>query len=309
MIAARMLKCSTRELLALAGLDALLTTFGCALGEPDVVTRSPDLGPAISTPLVQDASSSDGSSYDDAGSEASRPDASTPTGDAHDAEVARPDAIAAADAADAAAQPGDGAAEAGYAGEAGDDCGARGFVFCDDFEDGATGWTSTGGTWKVAAETTPTGTNAVFAPAGPVSSGAYVASGAWQDMTVEVRVRVTAFGQPSSSNRAEIYARYQDPGHCYAVSLRGDGKLGLRRNSSGFGPVASVAVTENEWHTLKLKVSGPEDAVVVEGYLDDVLVTTATDTSDSLDGTVGTAGVGVYGGTLADFDDLLVSSP
>ena len=309
MFAARMVMYFTRESLAFAGLAALLTTLGCALGEPDTVTRSPDLGQAISTPLGQDASSISTISYDAAGREASRLDAGTPAGDARDAEIARPDVIDAAAASDSAAQPRDGSAETAYAGEVGDDCGARGFVFCNDFEDGAVGLIATGGAWEVATETTPAGTNTVFAPAGPVSSGAYVASGAWQDMTVEVRVRVTAFGQPSSSNRAEIYARYRDPGHFYAVSLRGDGKLGLRRNASGFGPVASVAVAENEWHTLKLKVSGPENLVAVEGYLDGVLLTTATDSSDSLDGTVGTAGLGVYGGTLADFDDLLVSSP
>jgi hypothetical protein len=128
-------------------------------------------------------------------------------------------------------------------------------------------------------------------------------------MTVEVRVRVTSFGRASSANRAEIYARYQDAGHFYGVSLRADAKLVLRRNSSSFGPVIDVAVAENEWHTLKIKVSGPQDNVAVEGYLDGTLLAAATDTDGSLPSAVGTVGVGVYGETMAVFDGVKVSSP
>ncbi|MBN2576932.1 MAG: hypothetical protein JXP73_20380 [Deltaproteobacteria bacterium] len=206
---------------------------------------------------------------------------------------------------DAMAPKGDGAPR----GEAGEGHCEPGLVFCDDFEDGASAWLSTGEAWKAVDDPTSEAGNQVLAPAEPSASCAYFPLGAWQDMTVEVRVRVLAFGLPSSSSRAEVYARYQDAGHLYAVSLHGDGKLGLRRNGSGFGTAASVAVAENEWHTLEIKVSGPEDAVAVEGHLDGVLLTTATDTSGALAGPVGTVGLGVYGGASAVFDDLKVSSP
>jgi hypothetical protein len=128
-------------------------------------------------------------------------------------------------------------------------------------------------------------------------------------MTVTTRVRVTSFGEASSSNRAELYARYQSAGSFYAVSLRADGKLGLRADSGSLGPVASVAVAENEWHELKLKVSGPQDDVTVEGYLDGALLLVAMDRDGSLPSTVGTVGVGIYGESVAIFDDVTVSSP
>jgi hypothetical protein len=305
-----MLTCSLHEPLVFAGLGALLVTCGCTLGEAEVVTRSPDLGPPITGLLGQDGSSINLDSPDVSDSEPLPSEGITLVRDARDTAGARPDASIATDGADTAGIASDAiGADGANAGEAGDECSAQGFVFCDDFEDGAAGWIWTGETWEVTRDTMSTQPNAVFSPSAPGASSARLASGIWQDMTVEVRVRVTSFGPASSSNRAEVYARYQDSGHFYAVSWRADGKLGLRRNSSGFGAIASVTVAEKEWHTLKIKVSGPTDAVAVEGYLDGTLLTTATDTGLSLSGTVGTAGVGVYGETLAVFDDVKVSSP
>lgn|GEM_PF-6041071 len=309
----RRVTCSVSERLTAGGLLALIACFGCDLGEADVVTRTPDPGPAITSPQGEDAAS-DTMSHD----EAPVPDASPTDGlstakDTRDAPNAGPDASLAKDSADAPS-PVDALAErtsteGGSLDEAGDDCAAQDLVFCADFEDGAVGWMSTSETWAVTDDPYAAQPNQVFAPAGPAASGAYVAGGAWQDMTLEVRVRVTSFGQASSANRAEAYARYQDSGHFYAVSLRGDGKLGLRRNSSGFGPVVDVAVGENEWHVLKIKVSGPKEDVAVEGYLDGTLLVTAHDVDGALASALGTAGVGIYGETLAVFDDVKVSSP
>ncbi|HEY5283715.1 MAG TPA: hypothetical protein VIM14_13070, partial [Polyangia bacterium] len=203
----------------------------------------------------------------------------------------------------------DAPSDASILGEGHDPCTAEGYLFCEDFQSGANRWDSTDGTWGVSEDSGDGASNAFFGPRGSAASMAYVPSGAWQDMTVEAKVMVTSFAQNSSSSRVVLCARYQDPSHFYGVSLRGDGKLGLRVNTTGFGTVASVSVGENEWHTLKIKVSGPTDNVMVEGYLDGTLRTTATDTSGSLPSDVGTVGVGVYGGAMAVFDDVTVSSP
>ena len=150
--------------------------------------------------------------------------------------------------------------------------------------------------------------NSVLSPTGPAASSVYYSDGAWQDMTAEVRLRVTSFGKASSANRAELYARYQDAGQFYALSLRSDQHLVLRRSASSLGTVAAVSVAEGGWHVLKIKVSGPAEAVSVEGYLDGVLMVTATDT-EALLPALGTVGVGIYGETVAVFDDVSVSSP
>ena len=72
-------------------------------------------------------------------------------------------------------------------------------------------------------------------------------------MTAEVRLRVTSFGKASSANRAEIYARYQDAEHFYALSLRADQYLVLRRSASSLGTAAAVSVAEGGWHVLKIR--------------------------------------------------------
>jgi hypothetical protein len=309
----RRVRCCARERLAFAGVAAFLLCPGCDLGDADVVSRSPDLGPVITSMLGADAANDAIVGPDASSTEPLRIDGGHPVRDAREAQADGPDASLARDSADAVATSRldamGGSADGGSAGEAGDKCAERGLVFCDDFEDGAVGWMSTGETWAVTDDLSSSQPNEVFAPAGPAASGAYVAAGQWQEVTVEVRVRVTSFGQATSSNRAEIYARYQDSGHFYAISLRGDGKLGLRRNASSFGLDVGVSVAEKEWHVLKLKVSGPRDAVAVEGYLDGTLLVTATDTNGSLASAVGTVGVGIYGGTMAVFDDVQASSP
>jgi hypothetical protein len=296
------------SMLALVLLTMGWLTSGCDLGEADVVSRSPDLGPPIGNPPSSDASAL-GTGSDTADSMPEPSDASIVL---KDTRVARPetgDTPAPRDAAspDASTM----GSESGGQGEAGSRCMEPGFVFCADFEDGAAGWETTGRAWNVVEDTTRDD-NLVFGPESPDGSKAIFAQAQWQDMTVKVRVRVLSFGQPTSANRAEVYARYQRGDLLYAVSLRGDGKLGLRKNSTGLGATATVEVFENEWHTLAIRVSGPEGAVAVQAFLDERMVATATDTDPSLGGpssAVGAAGLGVYGETLAVFDDLKVSSP
>ena len=193
-------------------------------------------------------------------------------------------------------------------------CGAPGDVFCDTFEGGVDSWVATGGAWTVIPETPESidgsEQNLVFGPTDAVASIASVPSGSsWRNVTVAAKVMVTSFKNASAANRVVLYARFQDIAHFYAVALRGDGKLDLRRNANVFGITANVAIAEHEWHTLQIKVSGSADNVVVEGSLDGVLLATATDTNGSLPTDAGTIGVGVYGGTLAVFDDVEVSAP
>jgi hypothetical protein len=290
------------------GVTVLLAACGCDLGVAEVVTRSPDLGPAVSLPSGEDARSpiaGDGGIDLD---EPSRLDAITSARDLREASSGAPDTSIAAEAG-GVLEVSRGDAVVMDGGCPGGVDGACGLVLVDDFEDGAAGWMSTGIRWEVTDEPGATLPNAVLLPAGTAASSVYFAAGAWQDMTVTVRVRVTSFGQASSSNRAELYARYRNAGQFYAVSLRADGKLGLRANSTSISPVVSVTVAENEWHELKLKVAGAEDDVVLEGYLDGALLVTATDVEDSLASEEGTVGVGIYGETMAIFDDVTVSSP
>jgi hypothetical protein len=297
-----------RRRLRRGGVAVLLATIGCNLGEAEVVTRSPDLGPVVGVPSGEDARSPIAVDGGAEVGETSPPDATSFAEDLREAGNALPDTSIAPDAANVL----DGARADlvmldGSCPALAD--GACGFVFVDDFEDGAAGWMSTGIRWQVTDEPDASQPNAVLSPTGPAASSVYFAAGAWQDMTVTTRVRVTSFGAASSSNRVELYARYQSAGSFYAVSLRADAKLGLRANSISLGPVVSVAVAENEWHELKLKVSGPLDDVTVEGYLDGALLVLATDRDGSLPSMVGTVGVGVYGESVALFDDVTVSSP
>ncbi len=308
-----------RNLLAMAGLGLLAAALGCQLGEADVVQRTPavvngtggssgvDASPGLDS-IAMDTAASDSPAGD--GLSATKDTSATGEGAMITTVL---DAGAGADGMDSKDQASvDAPAVPGTDGgddEGSDPCLGANYVFCDGFEDGASQWTVTGGAWASVSENGDADANAVFGPTTSVSSIASVPSGAWQDMTAEAGVMVTSFGQYASTNRVVLYARYQDPSHFYAVALSGDGKLGLRRNAAAFGTLANVSVNENEWHDLKIRVTGAADNVVVEGYLDGKLLAAATDTSNSLNGDVGTVALGVYGGALAVFDDVRVSSP
>jgi hypothetical protein len=302
-----------RNLLAMAGLSVLCATVGCQLGESDVVARSPDLAHGSDGSSGQDALGTNEAAHDTAPLDLSSADSA---GVAEDTSEMDGNGTESGSGMDSVGVRGDTGSdtplsidETGDGSDVASACSAEGYEFCEGFEDGAALWVSTGGPWDVVNVSGPSGTSSVFVPLTAGATIAYAPIGVWQDMTVEADVMVTSFGQPTSSNRAEIYARYQDPNHFYAVGLRGDGKLGLRRNSSGLGTAATVSIAENQWHKLKIRVSGSADQVIVEGYLDGALLATAPDTSGSATGDNGTVGVGVYGGTLAVFDNVKVSSP
>lgn len=302
-----------RNLLAIAGLSVLCATVGCQLGESDVVVRSPDLALGSGGSSGQDALGTNEAARDTAPLDLSSADSAGVAEGTSEMDGNVTESGSGTDSVDVRGDTGSDTplsiGETGDGSDVASACSAEGYEFCEGFEDGAALWVSTGGPWDVANVSSPSGTSSVFVPLTAGATIAYAPIGVWQDMTVEADVMVTSFGQPTSSNRAEIYARYQDPNHFYAVGLRGDGKLGLRRNSSGLGTAATVSIAENQWHKLKIRVSGSADQVIVEGYLDGALLVTAPDTGGSATGDNGTAGVGVYGGTLAVFDNVMVSSP
>ena len=320
MINTNLLGALSPGLAAFTRVIVLSSVVGCNLGESAVVRRSPDVGYGAGGSTGQDALGADLPEPDAALLNVATFDGARGSGDVPEIdgkgvesgmETGMETGSTAADATDFRSDSRFDAV--GVFGEAASDadepCSAEGYQFCDGFEDGAPLWVWTGGVWNVTEESNAQGTNAVFGPTTAVAGIASVPSGAWQDMTAEAKVMVTSFGQPSSSNRVLLYARYQDITHFYAVGLSGDGKLVLRRNGTAFGTLASVSVAENEWHVLKIRLVGASDNVVIEGYLDGTLLTAATDTSSSLNGDLGTVGVGVYGGALAVFDNVKVSSP
>ena len=279
----------------------------CKLGQSDVVVREPappkaaggaggrdttaDTAPSVDAPVVADAVTPDAT-----------PDTMPDTAEAAEAEAGAGDLLAPFDSADhpfALAdldlmQPRDA-------------CSSDAFAFCDDFELGAGLWTESGGNWAIR-EDPSWGDTEAYGPNIPVASQAYVPSLALGDMTAEARLFVTSFGPASSTNRAELFARYQDSSHNYSVSVSADGKLGLRKNGTGLGTPASVSIVQGQWHTLKVRVSGSSDAVVVEGSMDGELLATASDSSPGSPPS-GTVAVGVYGATLAVFDEVHVSVP
>ena len=308
-----------RTQLAWGGLVAMWILGGCQLGEADVVRRTPELGGGTGGNTGLDAPPVDNATADTAAPSAFRLDGGT-TLDAPENHEARPEAATSSDAAiDKNREEYDttkGPLDAITRSDVVFPCGAVGDVFCDTFESGAESWVATGGAWDTIPESPDSPDsidgsvpNFVFGPTNAMASIASVPSGSWRNMTVEAKVMVTSLKNASAANRVVLYARFQDITHFYGVALRGDGKLDLRRNANVFGISANVSIAEGEWHTLQIKVSGPADNVVVEGSLDGVLLATATDTTGSLATDTGTVGVGVYGGTLAVFDDVKVSSP
>jgi hypothetical protein len=293
----------------MASAVVLCATLGCRLSQSDVVQRSPSLTQGMDGPSGLDAPALDEAEHDTAPLDLPGADGASTADDTSDMDGNGAESESGADMSGDQASDTPYVVDASGGSDAADPCSAAGYQFCEGFEDGAGGWVSTVGPWDVDKVSTSSGTSAVFGPLTTGSTIAYAPIGVWQDMTVEADVMVTSFGQNTSSNRAEIYARYQDLDHFYALGLRGDGRLGLRKNGSGLGKTAMVSISENQWHTLKIRVSDSADEVIVEGYLDGALLTTAPDTENAPTGESGTVAVGVYGGTRAVFDNVKVSSP
>jgi len=178
----------------------------------------------------------------------------------------------------------------------------RPYVFCEDFSDGMARWTVNEGTWYVTDSQTLTQESAT-------TGSVKVTEGHWTAMTVEASIRTLAFGGTTSAYRAEIYARYQDSQNFFALSIRGDGKIGIRRKAGNIGDTVEIETPGDTWHKLKLKVYESGGKTWLEAYWDGLLRTTASDADSLSGGFLGSAGVGVYGNVQAEFDNVQISVP
>lgn len=170
-------------------------------------------------------------------------------------------------------------------------------LFSDNFEDGnSTGWTTSGGTWTVAADGSQ-----VLRQAGTSSDArARAGSTAWTDYTVTAKVRPTAF---SGSNRfAAVLARAQSATSYYYVALRSNNTVELKKLVNGTATTlatTSVTVSAGSTYTVSLQVAGSALRSTVNGGA----ALTATDTTF----TAGGVGVATFY-TAANFDDVSVDT-
>lgn len=185
--------------------------------------------------------------------------------------------------------------------------GSTGILFSDDFEtSNASAWApSTTGDWSVASD------GSFVYRQGTVVNTLRVASAgsaAWQNQSVQARVKVLAFGGTtvSSSYFAAIYARYTDGDNHYYLALRSDGKISIRRKIAGSNASIGSAITPGAliatgtWYTVKLEIVG----TTLSSSVDGVLYESVTDTSFAS----GKAGVGSTNASVV-FDDVVVRLP
>lgn len=192
-------------------------------------------------------------------------------------------------------------------GGSGGAAGSPGILFSDNFETGnASAWsTSTPSDWSVVTD------GSLVYRQGTVVNALRVASAgsaSWQNVSIQARVKVLAFGgtAASSSYFAALYARYTDESNHYYVALRSDGKMSIRRKIAGSNASIGSAITPGAlitagtWYTVKLEIVGTTLSASVDGVLYD----SVTDTSFAS----GKIGVGSTNGS-AVFDDVVVRLP
>jgi hypothetical protein len=180
-------------------------------------------------------------------------------------------------------------------------------LFSDNFEAGtASAWTpNSSGDFSVASDGSFVYRQGTVVNALRVASAG---SAAWQNQSVQARIKVLAFGgtTASSSYFAALYARYTDENNHYYVALRSDGKISIRRKIAGSNASIGSAITPGQliaagtWYTVKLEVIG----TTLNAYVDGVQYDSVTDSSFA-------AGKIALGSTNASvvFDDVVVSQP
>jgi pectate lyase len=170
-------------------------------------------------------------------------------------------------------------------------------LFSDDFADGALdGWTTSGGTWSVAADGTP-----VARQSGTSGDARALAGTAtWTDYSVQARVKALSFN--GSDRFVALLARAQSATSYYYLSLRSGNTVQLKKLVNGTGTTLSstaFTVSTNTWYTLRIEVSG----TTLRGFVNGALVGTATDSQFSS----GRTGLATFNAT-ASFDDVSVES-
>lgn len=193
--------------------------------------------------------------------------------------------------------PAGGAAGGGTAG--GGSAGSGSVLFSDDFEDGnANGWTASNGTWAIATDGskvysqtgTGTGSTVLMSSAGTAS---------WTNQIIEAKIKVKAFGGSSTSYFAAIYGRYNGTDY-YSLTLRSDGKIAIRKNTTTLGSAVAAGIVGGTWYTVRLEIVGSS----LKAYVNGALVDTETDATLS----AGRIAVGTVN-TTAEFDDIKVTTP
>ncbi|WP_328464315.1 pectate lyase [Actinoplanes sp. NBC_00393] len=166
-------------------------------------------------------------------------------------------------------------------------------LFDDNFEDGANGWSKSGGNWAVVSDGSK-----VYRQSKADSELARVFAGetSWTNYSVQAKVKPVSLG----SGLAGVAARASGSSTMYRLALTGAGKAELQAvKGSAITALGSAAVSNlTSWHTLKVDVSGS----TVTGYVDGVKVASGT---GALAGT-GRIGL-VTSYASASFDDVSVN--
>jgi pectate lyase len=170
-------------------------------------------------------------------------------------------------------------------------------LFTDNFEDGNSGgWTTSGGTWSVAAD----GSQVLRQSGTSSDARARAGQASWTDYTVTAKVKPTAF---SGSNRfAAVLARAQSATSYYYVALRSNNTVELKKLVNGTATTlasTSLGVSAGSAYTVSLQVAGSTLRSTVNGGA----ALTATDTAFAAGG----IGVATFY-TAADFDDVSVDT-
>ncbi|GLW32190.1 pectate lyase [Actinoplanes regularis] len=167
-------------------------------------------------------------------------------------------------------------------------------MFSDDFENGATGWSKSGGTWTVVTDGSK-----VFQQSKAESALSRVFAGetTWSDYSVQARVKGVNLG---SSGLAGVAARASSSSTMYRLALLGSGKAELQAvKGSVVSVLGSASISSaTAWHTLRIDASGS----TIKGFLDGTAIGSAT-------GTLAAQGriALVTSRASAEFDDVTVN--
>lgn len=181
-----------------------------------------------------------------------------------------------------------------------------GGIYCDDFESGtAPNWTVSNGTFAASLSSN----NYVYkqTQTGSTTAGRYAyKASSTANYTVQAAVRVTQFGDTTSSSRAGVAARYSNSTTSYTFGLAGNNTLTLQKGyATAITNCAAIAFTVslNTWYTLKIVVSGTS----IKTYVNGTLKHSCTDSTITAANSAALfTGSGGTPGTLADFDDVFI---
>ncbi|MFZ6031212.1 MAG: InlB B-repeat-containing protein [Chloroflexota bacterium] len=179
-------------------------------------------------------------------------------------------------------------------------------LFTDDFESGAGNWVPQANTAaniafdgsQVYSITNSGGSTA----RSTLTEGTVPGTTSWTDYSLQARVNITATG----SYYGMFMARYLDSRNYYFMTMRGDGRIQIRRyyNGSSSGRTLGEfngAITPGTWFTATFELKGNNLRALING----TPLITVTDTSTEAFYT-GTVALGVDRAT-ARFDDVLVT--